>query len=129
MALRYLVYDDEGLVNGLYSDIDDAMDEYYEAVNIACEKAAYEDGFSDYVFVSCGEELTDTSCWDIIESETIDLDFLKRQVAPWIRLNMSLLKKSTDKFIAGARRSLPDCEAMTVIRIIEELGVDVSKYL
>jgi hypothetical protein len=128
MALKYLVYDDEGLVNRLYSDIGDAMDKYYEVVNIACEKAAYED-FSDYIFISCGEELTDTSCWDIIESETVNLEFLKKQVAPWIRLNIHALKESTDKFIAEARSSLSDCEAMTVIRIIEELGVDVSKYL
>lgn len=128
MALRYLVCDDEGLVNRLYSDIGDAMDKYYDVVNIACEKAAYE-GFSDYIFVSCGEELTDTSCWDIIESETVNLEFLKKQVAPWIRLNIHSLKESTDKFIAEAQSSLSDCEAMTVIRIIEELGVDVSKYL
>lgn len=130
MALKYLVYDDEGYVNRIYSDRNDALNEYYSTLDDICEVAAYRRWFSDYISVSEGEELTDTSCWDIIESADVNRTYLKQAVSPWIRDNLNLLKNNdVDRFISIAQDSLKEWEVTTILNILEELDIDVSKYL
>lgn len=122
MALKYLVYDDEGHINRIYSDEKIAMAAYDDALQEICTMVSENIYFSDYIFVSCGEELTDTSCWDIIESETVNQTYLKNEVAPWIRKNLYLLEDDLNKFIAKAENSLPDWGSTTVLRILKEIG-------
>jgi hypothetical protein len=130
MALKYLVYDDEGYVNHYCSDRTEALDKYYSALDDICKVAASRKYFSDYISISEGEELTDTSDWDIIESADVSRTYLKQAVSPWIKENLDVLKDNdVDRFVSRAEDSLKEWEIITILHILEELGVNVSKYL
>lgn len=130
MALKYLVYDDERYVDRIYDDRDDALDAYNSTLDYICGQAAERKYFSDYLFISEGEELTDTRDWDIIESVTVNQTYIRQSVSPWIRENIDLLKANgVDKFVSYAEDTLEGWEILTILGILEELGADVSKYL